>query len=93
MSYKSIRFDVLRLVVADMDRRFVTKDVSEDERMRQAHPELVSNIQYHVFVGRALSYNRTVLGIEEVQKHTLRGSRWPTVTCSALYPSLSGVFT
>ena len=59
-----------------MDRCFVTKDVSEDERMLLAHPELVSNIQYHGFVGRALSDNRTVLGIAEVRKRTSRGSLW-----------------
>ena len=51
-------------------------DVSADKRMKQAHPELVVNQQYHAFVGGALSDHRTALGIEEVRKNTSRGSLW-----------------
>ncbi len=76
MSRKSIRFEVLATVVADMKRTFVTKDVSEDERMRKAHPGLLSNRQYHGFVGGALSDNRRALAIDEIRKATSRGSRW-----------------
>jgi hypothetical protein len=76
MSRKSIRVDVLMLVVADATPVFATKDVSEDERTRGAHPELVDHSHYHAFVGGALSDHRVALGITEIQKDTPRGSRW-----------------
>ncbi len=63
-------------VVADTDQQFATKDISEDERMLVAHPELVSHSHYHAFVGGALSDNHILLNIVEVQKKTSRGSRW-----------------
>ncbi|HZF50751.1 MAG TPA: hypothetical protein VE093_18960 [Polyangiaceae bacterium] len=76
MSRKSIRVDVLKQVVADAGQQFATKDISEDKRMQAAHPELVSHSHYHAFVGGALSDHHVLLNIVEVQKDTLRGSRW-----------------
>ena len=76
MSRKSIQVDVLKQVVADAGQQFATKDISEDERMLAAHPELVSHRHYHAFVGGALSDHRIMLSIVEVQKETSRGSRW-----------------
>jgi hypothetical protein len=76
MSRKSIRLDVLKQVVAEASRHFATRDVSEDERMKAAHPELVSHSHYHAFVGGALSDHHVLLNIVEVQKDTPRGSRW-----------------
>ena len=76
MSRKSIRVDILKQVAEDADHQFATKDISEDERMRTAHPELVSHSHYHAFVGGALSDHHVMLNIVEVQKGTSRGSRW-----------------
>jgi hypothetical protein len=76
MSRKSIRVDVLKRVVADASQQFATKDISEDKRMRAAHPELVSHSHYHAFVGGALSDHHVQLNIVEVRKDTSRGSRW-----------------
>jgi hypothetical protein len=76
MSRRAIRFAVLKQVVADANLLFTTKDISEDERVRRAHSELVNHRNYHAFVGGALSDHRVALGIVEVQKSTLRGSRW-----------------
>jgi hypothetical protein len=76
MSRKSIRADILKQVVADADSSFATKDISENERVRRAHPELVGHRNYHAFVGGALSDHHVALGIIEVQKSTPRGSRW-----------------
>ena len=76
MSWKLIELDVLTKVVADQSRVFVTKDVSEDERMQQAHPDLINRSHYHSFVGRALSEHHDTLGIVEIKKKTKRGSRW-----------------
>lgn len=76
MSRKSIRIDVLGRVVADANQVFATRDVSEDERMIQAHPEMVGHSHYHAFVGGALSDHHVTLGIVEEQKDTPRGSRW-----------------
>jgi hypothetical protein len=76
MSRKLIRLDVLRQVVHDAGNQFATKDISEDERMLAAHPDFVSHSHYHAFVGGALSDHHAALNIVEVQKDTLRGSRW-----------------
>ena len=76
MSWKQIQFGVLKEVVADQKRVFATKDVSEDERMKQAHPELTDHTHYHAFVGRALSLDHVALGIVEIRKATSRGARW-----------------
>jgi hypothetical protein len=76
MSRKSIRLGVLKQVVADASPLFTTKDISEDERVRRAHSDLVVHRNYHAFVGGALSDHRVALGIIEVQKSTSRGSRW-----------------
>jgi hypothetical protein len=79
MSRKAILLDVLQEVVADLGQVFTTKDVSEDIRMKQAHLNLLDNIQYHGFVGGALSDHRAQLGIDEIEKHTPRGSRWKKI--------------
>lgn len=76
MSRKQIQFGVLRQVVTDQPRAFTTKDVSEDERMRRAHPEFTNHTHYHAFVGGVLSDHHETLGIVEVRKATSRGSRW-----------------
>ncbi|HZF51939.1 MAG TPA: hypothetical protein VE093_24975 [Polyangiaceae bacterium] len=76
MSRKSVRLDVLKQVVSDANAVFVTKDISEDERMCVAHAELVTHSHYHAFVGGALSDHRVALGIIETQKDTPRGSQW-----------------
>jgi hypothetical protein len=76
MGYPDIIFHVLKEVVDGLGSTFVTKDVSESTRMKQAHLNLVGNPGYHADVGRALSEHRLALEIDEVQKHTKRGSRW-----------------
>ncbi|WP_437927951.1 hypothetical protein WMF37_01510 [Sorangium sp. So ce291] len=76
MSRKSIQLEILKQIVADAGQQFATNDVSEDERMLAAHPELVSHSHYHAFVGGALSDHHEDLDIVEVQKDTPRGSRW-----------------
>ena len=76
MSRKEVLFNVLKQVVSDQQGEFTTKDVSEDERMRRAHPELVRHSHYHAFVGGALSDHHVALGIAEVLKATSRGSHW-----------------
>jgi hypothetical protein len=76
MSRKSIKLDILKKVVADANQVFTTKDISEDERMCRAHPELIDHSHYHAFVGGALSDHHVPLDIIEVQKSTSRGSRW-----------------
>jgi hypothetical protein len=76
MSRKLVRLEALKQVVADANSVFATKDVSEDERVRAAHPDLVSHRNYHAFVGGALSDHRVVLDIVEVRASTSRGSQW-----------------
>ena len=76
MSRKLVRADILLQVVADQDRVFSTRDVSEDDRVRQAHPALTRHSLYHAFIGGALSDHRDALGIEEIRKSTSRGSLW-----------------
>lgn len=76
MSKNAIGVEVLKQVIADADALFATKDISEDERLRHAHPELAGHRNYHAFVGGALSDHRVALGIVEVRKSTSRGSRW-----------------
>lgn len=46
MSRRSIGSVILKRVVADQPDRFTTKDVSEDERVRRTHPELVGHRNY-----------------------------------------------
>jgi hypothetical protein len=75
MSYEDIKVRVLKEVIADLGP-FITKDVSEDPRMKQAHLELVDHSHYHAFVGSALSFHHVKLEIDEIQKGTKRGSRW-----------------
>ncbi len=76
MSRKNISVRVMKAVIKDLGGVFATKDVSEDERMINAHPRLVKHSHYHAFVGGALSDHRAKLDIKEIQKQTLRGSRW-----------------
>lgn len=82
MSWKLIEFDVLKQVVAGQSRVFVTKDVSEDERMRQAHPELANHSLYHAFVGASLSKRREALGISKIREAASRGARWEKHGCT-----------
>jgi len=79
MSRKAISLYALIEVVADLGQVFTTKDVSEDFRMKQAHLNLVDHQQYHGFVGGALSDHRAQLEIDEIKKHTPRGSRWKKI--------------
>jgi hypothetical protein len=67
---------VLRTVVGLMPGVFVTKDVSEHATMLAAHPAERGAFNYHAMVGKALSEERTALGITETAKGTARGSRW-----------------
>jgi hypothetical protein len=76
MSRTSILRDVLGQVVAGLEAAFATKDVSEDARMLQAHPDLAHHSHYHAFVGGALSDHRAALEIVELRKNTSRGSVW-----------------
>jgi hypothetical protein len=70
MSRKDISLYTLKEVVAGLGQVFTTKDVSEDFRMRKAHPNLVDHRQYHGFVGGALSNHRAQLEIDEIKKNT-----------------------
>ena len=79
MSRKDISLYILKEVVAGLGQVFTTKDVSEDIRMKQAHPNLVDHQQYHGFVGGALSDHRAQLEIDEIKKNTPRGSRWKKI--------------
>lgn len=76
MSRKEIQFDILKRVVENQNRKFATKDVSEDERMIKAHPQFRRDSQYHSYVGGALSDHHVELRIDEISKSTSRGSRW-----------------
>jgi len=76
MSRNKISVEVLKAVVADQNISFYTKDVSEDSRVRSAHLGLEKKRNYHAYVGGALSDHRSILGIEEIQKSTSRGSLW-----------------
>ena len=75
MSKNSIRFDVLKLVVAG-SRHIGPKTSSKDERMLRAHPEFAETIETtHTFVGRAsLSDSRVMLEIELLRSGTAPGS-------------------
>lgn len=79
MGSNDISLYTLKEVVASLGHGFSTKDVSEDIRMKQAHPNLKDQRNYHAFVGRALSEHRAQLEIDEVQKNTSRGSRWKKI--------------
>ena len=79
MSRKDVSVRVMKEVIADLGRVFTTKDVSEDRRMLTAHRHLTDHSHYHAFVGGALSDHRAVLGIDEIQKRTKRGSRWQKI--------------
>ena len=76
MGRNDISLYTLREVVASLGQEFTTKDVSEDIRMKQAHPDLTDHSHYHAFVGGALSDHRAQLEINEIGKSASRGSRW-----------------
>ena len=76
MSRRAIRLEVLRDVVADAGSVFATRDISDDARVRNAHPQLAEHRNYHAFVGGALSDHHLSLNIVEVQESTPRGSQW-----------------
>ena len=79
MGRNDISLYTLREVVNSLGQTFTTKDVSEDIRMKQAHPNLKDHTHYHAFVGGALSDHRSELKIDEIQKNTSRGSRWKKI--------------
>ncbi len=76
MSRKAILLDVLIEVVADLGQEFFTKDVSEDQRLRKAHLDLIDHSQFHAFVGGALSDYDVSLEIKRIGYHSKRGSIW-----------------
>lgn len=76
MSRKSIDPGVLKPVVSQAPPLFTTKDISEDERVRSAYPELAAHRNYHAFVGGALSDHHLELGIEKVRTKARRGMQW-----------------
>ena len=76
MSRNLVRVEILKQVVADVGEEFATKDISEDERMLSAYPEIVSHSHYHAFVGGALKDHHVALNIIELKKEMSRGSRW-----------------
>lgn len=67
MSRKSIEPGALKPVVSEAAPLFTTKDISEDERVRSAYPELAAHRNYHAFVGGALSDHHLALGIEKIR--------------------------
>jgi hypothetical protein len=79
MGRKDISLYPLQEVVADLGQVFTTKDVSEDDRMKQAYPNLRNHTHYHAFVGGALSDHRAQLEIDEIGKSASRGSRWKKI--------------
>lgn len=79
MGSNDILLDELKEVVAGLGQVFTTRDVSEDIRMKQAHPNLTGHSHYHAFVGRALSVHRAQLEIDEDGKSASRGSRWKKI--------------
>ena len=89
MSRKNVSVRVMKKVIKDLGGIFTTKDVSEDQRMMKAHPQLVKHSHYHAFVGGALSDHRVRLRIKEIQKRTARGSRWQKLGFSNNVPSIS----
>ena len=89
MSRKNVSVHVMKKVINDLGGVFTTKDVSEDQRMIKAHPQLVKHSHYHAFVGGALSDHRSKLKIKEIQKRTSRGSRWQKLGFSYDVPSRS----
>ena len=76
MSRKSIAPEILNSVVSEASPLFTTKDISEDERVRSAYPELATHRNYHAFVGGALSDHHVELGIAKVRTKARRGMQW-----------------
>jgi len=76
MGRKDISFYILKQVVADLGQEFFTKDVSEDQRLRKAHFDLIDHSQFHAFVGGALSDYDVSLEIKRIGYHSKRGSIW-----------------
>jgi hypothetical protein len=66
----------LARVVALMRHQFFTKDVSQHAEMLAGHVADQHAWDWNIVVGRALSQYRGTLGIDEVRKHTARGSEW-----------------
>lgn len=76
MSRKLILREVLKQVVDTAQNQFPTRDISEADIVRRAHPTLSGHRNYHAFVGGGLSDHRDYLNIREVRKRTARGSVW-----------------
>ncbi len=75
----------LQKAIARLGDVFVTKDVSEQDELKRAHPAESSHSQWHAFVGRAISTRRAELGVESIGKSS-RGERW-SKRVSAARPS------
>ena len=75
MSRKLIRENVLKRVVAGAGQEFWVLDISQDVRVRNAHPEFISHGNCNFFVVGALSDHCVNLGIVEGAKATSEGAR------------------
>jgi len=73
----SDRIDVreLQKAIARLGDVFATKDVSEQDELKRAHPAEALRSQWHATVGRSISVNRVELGVESIGK-SARGERW-----------------
>lgn len=67
MRRKLISPKVLEPIVSEASALFTTKDISEDDRVRGASPELANHRNYHAFVGGALSDHHEKLGITKAR--------------------------
>jgi len=72
MSYKMIDPAVLRTALEQLPAEFQTKDLSNLESVRAAHPQVVGHSHFHAFVGRALS---ELPDVEQVGSGR-RGTHW-----------------
>jgi len=79
-SPKQVNIRIAKKVISGLGDQFSTRDVSEDQRMLDAHPSLRLHSHYHAFVGTALSVNRGTLGINnEEGRSGARGAVWVKV--------------
>lgn len=75
-SHKQVDLRIVQEIITGLGERFSTRDVADDARMQAGHPALVQHRNYNAFVGRAISEDRSVLGLIERKKGTARGSVW-----------------
>ena len=78
MSWKNIDITLLSTVIRELPERFATRDVSEDPRMLDGHPELRGARNYHAWVGRCISANNGAGGVPALRRggSSPRGQRW-----------------